>query len=203
MRSLFKALYNNLHWVLIVFLAAYTFIPFLSPILFEMGYSRSAWWIQTIYSFMCHQRPERSLFLFGEQLTYSISELSAYGYKEAHRGYPFAGNSILGYKVAICVRDVFIYTSMVTAGAWVSISKKKKSIPWWALLGGSIPIALDGGIQFISEFFYLTQRQRGLDLANPWYLSNNGTRAVTGMIFGVTVGLFIFSELKAVLEDNI
>jgi uncharacterized membrane protein len=202
MRSLFKALYNNIHWILIIFLAVYTPVPFLSPILFETGHSRPAWWIQTIYSFMCHQRPERSLFLFGEQLTYSINELSAYGYEEAVRGYPFAGNGILGYKVAICVRDVFIYTSMTAVGTWVALSKKTVTVPWWVLLLGSLPMALDGGLQFFSEFFYLTQHRWGLDLANPWYLSNNGMRAVTGMIFGATVGMFIFSELKAALEDN-
>ena len=202
MRGLFKMLYQNMHWILTIFLVVYITIPFLSPVFFAMGRSRPAWWIQTGYSLMCHQRPERSLFLFGEKLTYTPEELEGYGYEGGVRGYPFAGDEEIGYKVAVCVRDVFIYAPMALAGIWIGLSKKRISIPWWILILGTVPIALDGGIQFLSEFFYLTQERWGFHLANPWYLSNNGMRAVTGMIFGASVGLFLFSELKKALEYN-
>lgn len=202
MRRLSKILYHNLHWILSAFLIVYTIIPFLSPIFFHLGYDRPGWWIQTIYRFFCHQRPERSLFLFGQHLTYSTSDLAKHGYENGLLGYPFVGDSTLGYKAAMCVRDVSLYGSMGIAGVIASASKKQLKIPWPIVLLAIIPIALDGGVQFVSEFLYLTQDKWGLDLAHPYYLSNNSVRAITGVIFGSAVGLLIFSELKAALANT-
>lgn len=202
MKSFIKFLYQNLHWILAVFLVIYAFIPFLSPILFHLDHARGGWWIQTIYRFLCHQRPERSLFLFGDQITYTLEELSSYGYSESILGFPFIGNETIGYKVAFCVRDTFLYVSMALAAIFVAIYPRRIKVRWWVIILAAIPIALDGVTQFISEFLYITQDRWGLDLANPYYLSNNINRAVTGLIFGLVIGLFIFSEMKAALRNN-
>lgn len=202
MRRIFKFLYWNIHVILTVGILIYCIVPFLSPILFHFGFDRPGWWIQTIYRLFCHQRPERSLFLFGEKLTYTIDELRKSGNSSSIIGFPFIGNEDIGYKVAFCVRDTGIYWSMALAGIFVSLFNRKVTIQGWMLILATIPIAIDGITQFISEFLYLTQNRWGLDLASPFYLSNNTTRAVTGALFGIVVGLFVFSELKSSVRDE-
>lgn len=143
------------------------------------------------------------MFLFGEQLTYSLSELKNSGYDGGLAGYTFIGNGQLGYKVAFCVRDTFIYGSMALAGLVVSLLKKPIKFNWIIIIIASLPMILDGGIQFVSEFIFLTQVRWGFDLAKPPYLSNNVMRAVTGTFFGVGIGLVLFSELKDALSNGL
>lgn len=202
MKQIIKRVFFNMHWILTVFLILYTVIPFLSPIFFETGHPRAGWWIQTIYKFLCHQRPERSMFLFGEQLTYSSAELADLGYEGALAGYGYVGNSDIGYKVAFCIRDTFLYGSMAIAGMITGFMKSKPRIKWYVIALVALPLVMDGTIQFISEFLYLTQQRWGLDLAKPPYLSNNVTRAVTGTFFGFGIGLVLFSELKDALING-
>lgn len=194
---------GNLHWIISISLLTYTFIPILSPILFKLGFDRPAWWIQTAFRFLCHQRPERSIFLFGEKFTYSLSELKDYGYQPRPLGYPFVGNNKIGYKIAFCTRDLFMYSFMSLAGIFVSFYKKRVKIKWWVVALMIIPMMADGITQFISEILIISQGNSGdVTLANPFYLSNNLTRAITGGFFGIGIGLFLISELKeAVLED--
>ncbi len=180
----------------------YVLLPFLSPILFRIGLDRPAWWIQTLYRYLCHQRPERSVFLFGEKLTYSIADLHNYGYDISYVGYPFIGDATIGYKVAFCVRDIFIYTIMAAAAIFVSASKMRVHVKWFILILLTVPMIIDGTTQFIAEFLFLTQTSWGIHLAKPFYLSNNFRRAITGSMFGIGSGLFLFSELKAAVTDD-
>jgi len=202
MKRLARKLFENLHWIVTIFLIFYVAIAFLSPIMFELGHPRVGWWIQTAYRFLCHQRAERSLFLFGEQLMYTTEELTNSGYKQYLIGFPFVGNETLGYKVAFCVRDIAIYTSMALTGIFVGFSSKKITVKWWIAALATIPMALDGGIQFVSEFLFLAQNSFGLSISEPFYLSNYVTRAITGSIFGIGVGLFIFTELKDAVKND-
>jgi len=88
------------------------------------------------------------LFLYGEQPYYprelaNIPNVITY---EAATGNSaldiaaaraFEGNETLGYKVAICERDVAIYGSLILAGLLFQLTGKKlKSIPWywWVIL---------------------------------------------------------------------
>jgi hypothetical protein len=65
------------YWILIFTLVYGLFVglPFLAPILMHSGWTLPAKIIYTIYSFLCHQLPERSFFLFGPKAMYSIGEL--------------------------------------------------------------------------------------------------------------------------------
>ncbi|MBN2100619.1 DUF2085 domain-containing protein [Candidatus Dojkabacteria bacterium] len=202
MKTIFKKLYRNLHWIIVIFLFLYTLIPILSPVLFHFGYYRSAWWIQTIYRFLCHQRPERSLFLFGEKISYSLNELEKLGYNTKVTGYPFVGNEYIGYKIAFCTRDTFIYGLMTITGFITNLSKKKISVKYWVVILLVLPMILDGTIQFISEFLYLGQDTFNLTVQHPFYLSNNLNRAITGGLFGTGIGLVIFPELKTATRED-
>ena len=69
------------HWLLLInaAVAIYLFLPLAAPALANAGYERPARVIYSIYSFTCHQLPERSYFLFGEKPLYSIRALEANG----------------------------------------------------------------------------------------------------------------------------
>src|SRR5574338_1073568 len=55
----------------------YVGLPFLAPLLMQWGAELPARLIYTIYSFLCHQLPERSYFLFGPKISYSLAEIQA------------------------------------------------------------------------------------------------------------------------------
>ena len=83
----------------------------------------------------------------------------------------FVGNEFLGYKVALCQRDVAIYGSVLLAGLIYGIVRKRRtvrplSLKVYALF--LIPIAVDG----LSQMVGLRE--------STWVL-----RSITGMIFGV------------------
>ncbi|MBN1618670.1 DUF2085 domain-containing protein [Candidatus Dojkabacteria bacterium] len=195
-------LIKNLHFIIALFLLAYTIVPFLSPVFFKLGYNKAGQSIQNVYQYLCHQRPERSLFLFGRKMTYSSDELEDAGYKTAVLGHSFIGNEEMGYKVAFCVRDTFIYSTMSIVGLIICFIPNKIKAKWWMVLLMALPMMIDGTTQFISEFLFLAQDKLNLVLEKPFYLSNNLNRAITGALFGLAVALIIFPELKEVTKDD-
>ena len=64
------------HWfeIFLVVYGLWVFIPFLAPVFMRIGWSGAGKAIYFIYSFFCHQLPERSYFLFGDKLMYSLRE---------------------------------------------------------------------------------------------------------------------------------
>lgn len=58
------------HWLLIFNVVAFLLasLPFVIPLLAARGYGGVASWLYTTFGLMCHQRPERSFTLFGEQM---------------------------------------------------------------------------------------------------------------------------------------
>src|SRR5512137_2632020 len=109
------------HWLALfnTIVAVFVLLPFLAPVLMHMGLDRPASAIYLVYQPTCHQLPERSFFLFGPQGAYSVAELEAehalpegttLGQRAMMR---YVGNPEIGYKVAICERDVAIYGSIL------------------------------------------------------------------------------------------
>ncbi len=60
------------HWLFAVNLLVglYAFVPFAAPILQAVGATGPAAVIYHIYSYLCHQMPSRSWFIFGHQMAY-------------------------------------------------------------------------------------------------------------------------------------
>lgn len=161
--------------------------------------------IYKVYSLLCHQLPERSVFLFGEELWHVTDDFENYGYYPEDRnfsevlkeGRKFYGNEDLGYKVAFCSRDAGIYAAMLiflVVVTWVKYDFLK--IPVWLRFAGMIPLALDGGIQFISSMAYYT----GV-IGDPFYSSNNLRRIVTGLLFGSALVLSLVPYMKKEMND--
>lgn len=199
-------LFLSKHWLAMINLIFFLYVglPFTAPVFMKMGSTRTALWIQRIYSPHCHQLAYRSWFLFGEQPAYPLesanTSLIPYGeatgldsndYWEAKE---FIGNERLGYKVVLCQRDVATWGGMLIAGLIFSLFRKRmKPLPiliW--LLVGVLPIALDGGTQILSEFPFLSFPHRE---STPFL------RTVTGTLFGVMNIWMAFPYLEVSMND--
>lgn len=178
------------HWLALfnALVALYLLLPFLAPVLADAGLSRPASLIYSVYSATCHQLPERSYFLFGEQPFYSLSTLEKGGLPEDQGLFQrraFRGNESAGYKVAVCQRDVAIYGSVVLAGLLFGILRRGvRGIGLKIYLLLLIPIALDG----LSQLFGLRE--------SNWWL-----RTVTGALFGGASVWLAYPYIEAAMRD--
>jgi len=143
--------------------------------------------------------------LFGEQSVYPraaafvpnlLSFGKASGLSEADLlgARAFEGNLLMGYKVALCERDIAIYTGLLLFGLVFGLLKGKvKSLPMvmWFIFA-LLPIALDGGTQLISQLPIKAIMQ-----ILPLRESTPLIRSGTGFLFGLGtawMGLPIIEE---------
>ena len=101
-------------WLFLLNLGMGTYVAgtLAAPVLMRLGLAGPARLVYTLYSFVCHQLPERSYFLFGPNgvNTYSRAQVIAWGADPAHlRG--FVGNAQVGFKVGIAERDTAMYVA--------------------------------------------------------------------------------------------
>lgn len=193
---------NNYPLFIAILLFLYTTIPFLAPVLMKTKHEAAANIIYKAYSLVCHELAYRSYFLFGEQAYYpreladipgvityeQITNNSANDTKFAR---DFKGNEIVGYKVALCERDIAIYGSMALFALVFQFAKNKiKPYPWyfWVILS-VLPIALDGGSQLFS-----------LGGTWPaWFPVRESVpllRTITGLLFGIGTAWYAFPMME-------
>jgi len=143
------------HWLFAANLAfvVYIGLPFLAPTLMANGYER---WGRLIYRLygppVCHQLPERSYFLYGPRYYYTLEELHALVGEDMPARY--IGDEKIGYKVAICERDVAIYTTGLMAGlAFAFVRRKLRPLPGRQFVRFTLifvlPLAIDGTGQLL------------------------------------------------------
>ena len=178
------------HWLALfnLVILLYVGLPFVAPVLMKAGAERQAHWIYKAYSPLCHQWAFRSWFLFGPQPAYprdlagttltSLAAATGIGENDTQAAREFVGNEQVGYKVALCQRDVAIYTGLLVGGVvFAGVRRRLRPMPIWAwVLFGILPVALDGGSQLLGAFPFL-----------PW-LARESTpllRTVTGLAFGL------------------
>jgi uncharacterized membrane protein len=187
---------------LIVFI--YVGLPFAAPMLMHTGVTRPAEVIYKLYSPLCHQLAFRSWFLYGEQPAYpralAGSSLTTYGeatgFDESDYwgAREFIGTERIGYKVALCQRDIGIYVGILIAGLLFStVRGRLKPLPLrvWFLMG-VLPIALDGGTQLLSALPILSFPARE---STPFL------RTLTGALFGVVNVWLAYPYLEASMQD--
>ncbi|MGE5221878.1 MAG: hypothetical protein ACM3PY_05550, partial [Omnitrophica WOR_2 bacterium] len=95
-----------------VLFGIYIGLPFLAPLLMHIGWRSPGEIIYWIYSFLCHQLPERSYFFFGPKISYSLSEIQA-AWQNSDNPLilrRFIGNDSMGWKMAWSDRMVSMYT---------------------------------------------------------------------------------------------
>jgi len=168
--------------------AAYAFVPFLAPAFMYVGWEAPARAIYFLYSFTCHQLPDHSYFLFGPSRAPQADQLLAAGMPATSNlliERQFIGNSEIGYKVALCQRDVAIYGSVFLAGVLFAFVRTwLRPLPGKWFLVMMIPMALDGGTQLI-----------GLRTSN-WLL-----RLITGAIFGIAAVWWAYPYVQDAMND--
>jgi uncharacterized membrane protein len=196
-------------FILSLLLFVYVGLPFLAPVLMKNNLNGPASLIYTIYSPVCHQLAYRSWFLFGEQPFYPRALAQVAGVKTYEEvsgtdpanllaGRQFLGNQDLGFKVAICERDVAIYGSMLLFGILFMLTGRKiKAIPWYVWVGiGMIPMGIDGGSQLFSfapGFF------------PSWFPIRESTpflRTLTGALFGITTTWYVFPIIEESMVES-
>ena len=195
------------HWLAIfnLIVLIYVGLPFSTPFLIKAGMTTPARVIYKIYGPLCHQLSFRSWFLFGEQPAYpleiagldmtSYEEIAGVSSVDLLRDRAFIGNERVGYKVALCERDVAIYGSIFLAGvAFTFLRHRLKPLPilGWFIIG-ILPLALDGGSQLISALPLLPI---------PLRESTPFLRSLTGMLFGVANVWMAYPYVEEIMVDT-
>jgi uncharacterized membrane protein len=204
----------------------YVGLPILAPMLMNSGATAPAQAIYTIYSPMCHQMASRSFFLFGEQNAYpralagtNLQPLEAYtaqldAFDEVREenwaqfflaARRFVGNEQMGYKMALCERDIAIYSFVFLAGLLYAGLRRRyqiKPLPIWLfILVGMGPIGWDGFSQLFSYYALPLDGSapEGIRavLANlfPLRESTPLLRSGTGALFGFMLAWLIYPHV--------
>jgi uncharacterized membrane protein len=153
--SFFDWISNHWFQTFLILYGIWVWLPFLAPVLMKLGLSGAGSAVYFIYSFFCHQLPERSLFFFGEKTMYSLREIQAAWQDTADPMIlrKFIGNEAMGWKIAWSDRMISFYTSVwLFALAWWPLRRKLKPLSWWAFAFLLLPIIVDGGTHAISDF---------------------------------------------------
>jgi uncharacterized membrane protein len=202
------------HWLAVFNVIAFLYVglPFLAPTLVQWGLEGPARILYAMYRPMCHQLPQRSMFLFGEQLTYYLPELVTRVGVEGLPNYPwpspFIGTPEVGYKVALCQRDVAIYGTITLSGLVYGVLRRRrevKPLPWWAyILFGIMPMLLDGGFQWIS--YILPALQDLIPFLPDWnILAPHETvpfmRYLTGALFGWATVWLAYPYVQETMDE--
>jgi uncharacterized membrane protein len=204
------------HWILpmSITLGVYVTLPIMAPVFMHIGMSELARIIYFIYSWLCHQLPERSYFLFGAKLTYSLAEVQNAWHNTLNPAIlrQFIGNPVMGWKIAWSDRMVSMYISLWWFGLlWWPIRKQLKQLPWWGLILFLLPMAVDGTSHLVSDLAGIGQgfRDNNMWLAalthhsliayfyagDAWGSFNSMMRLLTGLLFGIGVVWFAYPYL--------
>lgn len=194
------------HWLALfnLVILMYVGVAFLAPVLMKAGAERPAHWIYKAYSPLCHQWAFRSWFLFGEQPAYpralagttltTLEQAAGIPDSDLRAAREFIGNDRLGYKVALCQRDVAIYAGLLLGGmAYAGLRRRLKPMPIWAwAVFGVLPVALDGGSQFLGAFPFLS-----------WFARESTPllRTLTGLAFGLSNVWLAYPSVEETMTD--
>ncbi len=176
--------------------------------------------IYFIYSWLCHQLPERSYFLFGSHFTYSLTDIQNAWQQTNNPAIlrQFIGSPEMGWKVAWSDRMVSMFTSLWIFGLlWWPLRRKLKPFPWWGLALFLLPMAIDGTSHFISDLAGIGQ---GFRYGNLWLAAitqhifplsfysgetfgtfNSLMRLLTGMLFGLGIVWYTYPYLDHVIAS--
>ncbi|MFT3894188.1 MAG: DUF2085 domain-containing protein [Anaerolineales bacterium] len=210
-RSIFQWIGDHWFATFLIVYGAWVFAPFLAPVFMHLGLTSAGKMIYFIYSFFCHQLPERSFFFFGQKSMYSLSEIQAAWQNTLNPMLlrQFTGNENMGWKVAWSDRMISFYTSVwLFAVIWYPLRRRIKLLPWWGFVLLLLPIIIDGGTHTISDLSGIGQ---GFRDTNGWLAAltnhifpatfyvgdalgsfNSIMRFLTGLLAGTAIGWLLF-----------
>jgi uncharacterized membrane protein len=195
------------HWLAVfnILVALFIAMPFVAPVLMHLGADGTCIpctaigrLIYITYSPFCHQLPERSYFLFGPQATYSVADLEARGAVPPGLNIlqrtllRYRGAADIGFKVALCERDIAIFGSLLLGGLLFGLARSIRRrrgrevprLPIWAYLLALVPIGIDGVTQLV-----------GLR-ESDWIL-----RTITGTLFGLATVWLAYPYVEEAMAD--
>jgi len=189
-------------------------LPFLAPFFMSIGWTLPGRIIYFIYSFLCHQLPERSFFLFGPKISFTVPEIQAAWQMSFDPMIlrQFVGNPEMGWKVAWSDRMVAMFTSLWLFGlVWYPLRKHIRRLRWWGLILFLVPMVMDGGSHAVSD---LAGIGAGFRDTNTWLAVltqnllpptfypgdglgsfNSSMRLLTGVLFGLGTVWYTFPFL--------
>ncbi len=202
--------------ILNLFMLFYVGLPFLAPTLMKLNAPLPAQIIYRMYKPLCHQFGFRSFFLYGEQPFYPLAEAGVTGVKtfeevtgivDLNNPYSFTrfdarnyiGNDAVGFKVALCERDVAIYLAILAFGLVFGLTGRRlKSLHWmlWLVVGMG-PIGLDGFSQLFSQFNW-----DWLAALVPYRESTPILRTLTGALFGLATAWFAYPNIEESMNET-
>lgn len=198
------------HYLHLILGSLFIFIclSFMAPVFLKTGFNIPAKVIYWMGGFFCHQLPFRSWFFFGDQPFYPLATA---GIKNV---IPFeeyfhpasmdfgvirfeTGSSAAGYKMALCQRDIAMYLSLWVFGLIFALKNCKiKKLPIWIWIVFSvIPLGIDGGVQFLGNLNFSV-------LESIAHESSPLLRTITGSMFGLFTGWYIFPALEIVINKK-
>jgi uncharacterized membrane protein len=180
------------HWFALfsLFYGLFVGLPFLAPVLMNIGWTGVGESIYSVYSFFCHQLPQRSFFLFGPKLMLPLDTIQAAWQDTINPMVlrQFIGNSALGWKVAWSDRMISMYTGLLLfAWLWYPFRHRIKPLPLLGLALLSLPMLLDGGSHLISDFAGIGQ---GFRDSNLWLASLTANSLPASFYSGDAIGSF-------------
>lgn len=219
------------HWLLYVsvFFGVFVLAPFAAPALMALGATGPANAIYFFYSFLCHQLPQRSFFLFGPKVSYSLAEIGrVWEYDGILTLRQFIGNSEMGWKVAWSDRMVSMYGGLWLGGILFGllhrflpfgIRRMLERTPVLWFFAGILPLGVDGLSHMVNDVVAGISGT-GFRDTNAWlqFLTgnifpatfyagdavgsfNNLARFVTGGLFGLTTIFFIYPFVESAMLD--
>lgn len=206
------------HYLAVVnlFMFLYFGLAVFAPVLMKAGAVLPANVLYTIYKPLCHQFGFRSFFLFGEQAFYPLQEAGISnvltfeeitGFEDLHnpvapsrlQARQFVGNEAVGFKMALCERDIAIYSGIFLFGLVYALTHRRlKPLHWmgWVLIGMA-PIGLDGFSQLFSQLEW-----SALESILPYRESTPFLRVLTGALFGIATAWFAYPYMEESMSET-
>jgi uncharacterized membrane protein len=180
------------HWfgIFIVVYGLFVFAPFLAPVFMHVGWAGAGKAIYLLYSFLCHQLPERSFFFFGPKTMYSLAEIQAAWQNTADPMVlrRFLGSPSMGWKIAWSDRMISFYTGVwLFALAWFPLRNRVQRLPWWGAALLLLPMIVDGGSHTVSDLAGIGQ---GFRDTNHWLVLLTRSAFPAGFYAGDALGSF-------------
>ncbi|OGN94170.1 MAG: hypothetical protein A2Y88_04050 [Chloroflexi bacterium RBG_13_48_10] len=206
----------HFHWIvpISILLGIYIGLPFMAPVFMHARWDGAARVIYFIYSWLCHQLPERSFFFFGSKFTYSLAEIQNAWQNTINPVIlrQFIGNTDMGWKVAWSDRMISMYTSLWLFGLlWWLVRRRLKPLPWWGMALFLLPMAVDGTSHFFSDLAGIGQGFRFTNdwlavltghifpasfyYGDAWGSFNSLMRLLTGILFGLGIVWYTYPYL--------
>jgi uncharacterized membrane protein len=166
----------------IAILAVFVGIIFITPIL---AASQDMGGVYKALAFTCHQKISRSICIFTDgRIADCLAQNGTFVTGSSDRtAIEVHEDSIAGFKMPVCARDVGLYVAMLIGGLAYPFLRKLDSTtlyPAVFLVIAIVPLGIDGTVQLVSELGFL-----------PFvYESSNLIRLLTGIIAGFAASMY-------------